>query len=193
MKPFKSIPALLILLYSFNCVNAQTKEETIEWIVSKLKSYSGSGIRSISKNANNQIEGYTYIFFAGKDQNKKNVYNLTIADNVNSQNWEAFAIDFDKVSNVSSTTSPDNVTQNIFINGTAGLIVRAEYKNRIVVESTRKEELSFALTYKHGPDWGNTETGLIGMYGEPNLKERMVKAFKKLAEFNNATKPKEAF
>lgn len=182
----------LIFMISFNA-KAQTKQETIDWIVSKLKSYSGSGIFSVSKNDKNQIIGYGYIFFAGKAENRENVYHLIMSEKVNGNDGLKYTIDFDKVSNITSSLSVDNVTENVFINGTAGFIETVEYSNRIEDKSSRESLLSIALLFKYGADYSNVVAGLINLDSEPNLKERMIKAFKRLAELNNAAKPKETF
>lgn len=164
------IICLLALTYTSTLAQEPTKQETMDWIASKIEKYlvletswkaTPSGKESnITNSFNKYSEGVIFI-------NSKN--------NINGGNSYDHNIKID-LNNVNSVKIEEEYSA-IVINGKAVSFFSGEWRPFFVF---------FSKTYE-------SSEPIITFNSEPNLYERMYKAFQALAKFNNAEKPKEKF
>lgn len=155
----------LLCVASFSQEKKPTKQETMDWIASKFKNNIKEKGAEFISHSKDVITIRTPIYY-GK-----------------TEDYSFYEIDLLKVTQVITV---DDAQSEIF--KIAGKELATTYK-----DSKNKEiESTFYLIF-----YARSEKAVlhyvIDFGSESNLKERMIKAFQTLAEYNNAEKPKEAF
>ena len=160
-----------------------TKQETIDWIAGKFMDFGKTTFYLASKDASTT----TTRSFKEREGNKiiiivtdHTIFKSPSSTSISISNE---SIDLSRVTNVKVDDKGlfeiqgSNLTEYTYKDN------RKEITSKLVISSP-----AFVYDGKSYPP-----SGYIDFLAEPNLRERMIKAFENLAKFNNAEKPKEKY
>lgn len=194
----KKIISILAILFCFATLYGQetkpTKQETIDWIISKFKNYpNGNGNTKIDDENMKAIESVKIKFV--KNENNKLIFKADVLwISHDKSDGERFSINRTRnyildLTKLISIYTPNN---GIYLNG-SNICYQNEINNdgSPLHNSDWKFENQFTLFQPGGVS--NWDVSFIDFSVEPDLKSRMIKALQTLIEYNIAEKPKEKF
>lgn len=181
----KKIILIIAVLLCFVNTYAQdtkpTKQETMDWIAEKFKVCINSNGSTLITQWSDISNKYTFISYSNnvvKFQAKQE--RITNNEEEKKVTIKVYAINLNLLTNI-----------DVYSNG--NLTIKGE-KDFILVTNTQPNEIKsyndLDLVHNHD-DWGINF--IIDFNKETNLKERMIKAFQVLGEYNKSQKPKEKF
>lgn len=199
----KKLIIICLLAHAYTNTNAQepTKQETMNWIASKFKAYSGNGLSKYEDQGIRTERTSKYIF-------KK--YEPSVIEIANYEVLNAFSTkDSKRFPTFSFLTiiKIDLLKITEVIVNESGVEIKGDkiFETKYGMEEDKGEFHYFGKTYSNNHDWEYSSEGaiiysgkdknfsMVNISSEPNLKERMIKAFQTLAKHNNAERPKEKF
>jgi hypothetical protein len=208
---------LLALTYNITYAQEPTKQETMDWIAGKFRKYQNGSLSEFEKYdevRERMREGKIFLVnFINNELTFEIHEKCEIYNNNTKSSWEKETISFQKInlSNITeiSNTTKDGVPYGLALKGNS--IFSERRISRMISENSDKPlNIDFkGNKYYLESDWTNSNScyfykfyknnenrefmSLISLDSEPDIEERMIKAFNALAKFNKSEGPKEKY
>lgn len=179
---------LTLIAFAFFTCQAQTKQETENWIKDKMTTYHDMKLTDISGSEYATTKIYVHyknlqVRFSGCD--------LIINEDMYERRYTPEDV-------INSTPKKEKYTQTLKYIIPLGRLIKVDYTTRSIIFKTEHRSVQCFRSEDHGKSYErmeSSESTFIGFdkYGEENLDERMIKAFNHLQTYCPLTRSSEAF